>query len=57
MIECRYCKKEIDLDTLNNIWRRREDGVISCRSNYKKSSYRWTHLPKAKEDYDVVSKV
>ena len=46
---CRYCAKIIDLDTLNDIWRSREDGVISCRSNTKKSSYRWTHLPEVKE--------
>jgi len=49
MIECRYCHKIIDLDTLSDIWRSREDGVITCRSNHKKSSYRWTHLPEVKE--------
>ena len=45
MIECRYCHKIIDLDTLSDIWRSREDGVISCRKNTKKGSYRWTHQP------------
>ncbi len=42
---CRYCAKIIDLDTLGDIWRSREDGVISCRKNNKKGSYRWTHQP------------
>mgnify|MGYP001315655075 CR=1 FL=1 len=42
---CRYCIKIIDLDTLNDIWRSREDGVVTCRANHKKSSYRWTHQP------------
>jgi len=46
MYECIFCQKLIDLDTLSDIWRRREDGVVTCRKNYKKSSYRWTHLPK-----------
>ena len=45
MTNCRYCHKIIDLDTLSDIWRSREDGVISCRANHKKSSYRWTHQP------------
>jgi hypothetical protein len=49
MTNCRYCDATIDLDTLNDIWRNREDGVVTCRSNHKKSSYRWTHLPKVKE--------
>ncbi len=42
---CRYCNQIIDLDTLNDLWRSREDGVISCNKNNNKSSYRWTHQP------------
>ncbi len=49
MTNCRYCDATIDLDTLNNIWRDREGGVVTCRANHKKSSYRWTHLPEVKE--------
>jgi len=49
MVECRYCHKIIDLDTLSDIWRSREDGVVTCRANHKKSSYRWTHLPEVRE--------
>jgi len=45
MTECRYCNKIISLDTLNDIWRSEEDGVISCRKNTKKGAYRWTHQP------------
>lgn len=45
MTNCRYCDAVISLDTLNDIWRSEEDGVVSCRSNHKKSSYRWTHQP------------
>ena len=49
MYECRYCEEIIDYDSASDIWRCRMNGVISCRSNNKKSSYRWTHLPKVKE--------
>lgn len=45
MTNCRYCDATIDLDTLNDIWRSREDGVVTCRANHKKSAYRWTHQP------------
>jgi hypothetical protein len=45
MTECRYCDKIISLDTLNDIWRSEGDGVVTCRANHKKSSYRWTHQP------------
>ena len=45
MTNCRYCDAMISLDTLNDIWRSEEDGVITCRSNHKKGAYRWTHQP------------
>ena len=45
MTECRYCEKMISHDPINDIWRCEEDGVVTCRKNYKKGSYRWTHQP------------
>ena len=45
MTECRYCEKMISHDPMNDIWRSEEDGVVTCRKNHKKGSYRWTHQP------------
>ena len=45
MTECRYCEKMISQDPMNDIWRSEEDGVVTCRKNHKKGSYRWTHQP------------
>ena len=44
---CKYCDELVDYDPASDIWRRRDDGVISCRKNIAKGSYRWTHQPKA----------
>ncbi len=47
MTTCRYCEQTIDHDGLNDLWRSRESGKLSCRAHTSRGLYRFMHQPKS----------